>query len=66
VNLEWGTTRRIWYLNYPPYENHVGWGTLSSVNTRSDRNVRATQASFIRANQPTLKPEPKGSGFFMR
>src|SRR5205823_11549202 len=30
------------------------------------RRARILRASFIRANQPTMKPEPKGSGFFAK
>jgi len=43
-------------------EKYLTWEKQTSI--ASGKNVRPTQTSFIRANQPTLKPEPKGSGFF--
>ena len=39
-------------------------GQVRATLEASDKSVRPTRADFIRANQPTLKPGPKGSGFF--
>jgi hypothetical protein len=44
----------------------VVWGSFAALRISTRDSDAAQTPQFIRANQPTLKPELKGSGFFFR